>query len=199
MKKVIFVIFVALIIVSCGQTQEDKAIAKIKGYIEYNRSKNYFELIEFKLDSAFAPNDDPLLNYKVIKYLEVKSGIQDLELIIKQAKASMSYWDESNNSSFGKNEYIESQNEYNKANSKLNEAREEEQLMYNEISKILSESHHHYIGNLATFLYRYTNLKGDTIVAKEVCFMDSCFNRIEYVNKFEEYNQIQAVIKQIQE
>ena len=111
----------------------------------------------------------------------------------------MSFWDESNKSSFGKDEYLESQNEYNKANSELNEGREKEQLIYGEISRVLSDSQHFYIGTLATYLFRYTDAKGDTIVAKEVCFMDSGYYDIKYVSKFEEYNQIQAVIKQVQE
>ena len=66
MKRFIFIFSVALLFVSCGQSPEDKANALIKAELRKTLFKpDTYKPIETKLDSAFAPFDDPNL-YKIM-------------------------------------------------------------------------------------------------------------------------------------
>lgn len=60
MKKFFYLALVAIVVVACGQSQEQKAESLIKEELKKSLYKpETYKPIETKVDSAFAPYDDP--------------------------------------------------------------------------------------------------------------------------------------------
>ena len=140
MKRFIFIFSVALLFVSCGQSPEDKANALIKAELRKTLFKpDTYKPIETKLDSAFAPFDDPNL-YKIMGDLaKMAAELEGLDYQIKDAKSSMSLWSGPYMSAYGRNEYNEAKNDLNEAQSKYDKLKEKGQAKYQELADILAQ------------------------------------------------------------
>ena len=199
MKKFILVFSVALLFISCGQSPEEKANALIKTELRKSLFKpDTYNPIETKLDSAFAPYDDPTLYKKLEELYKLASEAEDLDLKMKHAKSSMSIWSGPYSSSFSRNQYNEAKKDFNEAKSKLDKLKEKGQNKYNEITEILVQKPK-FIGYLATHNYRADNNAGNTLIGNDVFFIDPEFKEVLFRCEIEEYNQYQEAIKQLQE
>lgn len=199
MKRFIFIFSVALLFVSCGQSPEDKANALIKAELRKTLFKpDTYKPIETKLDSAFAPFDDPNL-YKIMGDLaKMAAELEGLDYQIKDAKSSMSLWSGPYMSAYGRNEYNEAKNDLNEAQSKYDKLKEKGQAKYQELADILAQKPK-FIGYKASHNYRADNNEGNTLIGNDVFIMDPEFKEVLYRCDLEEYNQIQEAIKQLQE
>ena len=199
MKKFIFIFSVALLFVSCGQSPEDKANALIKAELRKSLFKpDTYKPIETKLDSAFAPFDDPNLYAKLEELYKMASEAEDLDLKMKHAKSSMSIWSGPYSSSFSRNQYSEAKEDYDKAKSQLDKIKEKGQNKFNEIKELIVQKPE-FIGFLATHNYRADNNAGNTLIGNDIFFIDSEFKEVLFRCEIEEYNQYQEAIKQLQE
>ena len=196
MKKIFFIFTVTLVFISFDLAHENVAINRIESYL-YSYYGKTNKIIELQLDSAFAPYDDPKL-YKIVeKHRAISSHIDDLVLIMKQAKSSMSLWSRHKNTKYGRKEFQEALNEYNMAERYLNNAKEECQKLSNEIKEMLETTK--YIGIKAAIVFSYTNREGVTTISNSVLLLDSNLKTLDYICNQEEFNQIKETITKIQE
>ena len=108
MKKIFYLALVAIVMVACGQSQEQKAEYLIKESLKKSLYKpETYKPVETKVDSAFAPYDDPTFFEELAELGEMNSEYEELESKAKHAKSSMAIWSGPYMSAYGRNEYQE--------------------------------------------------------------------------------------------
>lgn len=199
MKKILYLAFVAVVMVACGQSQGQKAEALIKESLKKSLYKpETYKPVETKVDSAFAPYDDPAFFEELTEFGKMNSEYQDLEDKAKHAKSSMSIWSGPYQTAFGRNEYQEAKAEYEEANAKIEKLKTKGRKQYEKVATML-QSEPKFIGYKAVHNYRADNNAGNTLIGNTIFFIDKNFEEITYSMEIEEYNQIQEAISQFKE
>lgn len=199
MKKIFYLALVAVIMVACGQSQEQKAEALIKESLKKSLYKpETYKPIETKVDSAFAPYDDPAFFEELAELGKMNNEYAELEEKAKHAKSSMSIWSGPYQSAFGRNEYQEAKEEYEEANAKIEKLKTKGRKQYEKVAKML-QGERKFIGYKAVHNYRADNNAGNTLIGNTIFFIDENFTEIRYSLEVEEYNQIQEAISQFKE
>ena len=185
--------------VACGQSQEQKAEALIKESLKKSLYKpETYKPVETKVDSAFAPYDDPAFFEELAELGKMNNEYAELEEKAKRAKSSMSIWSGPYQSAFGRNEYQEAKEEYEEANAKIEKLKTKGRKQYEKVAKML-QGERKFIGYKAVHNYRADNNAGNTLIGNSIFFIDKNFTEIRYSLEVEEYNQIQEVISQFKE
>ena len=199
MKKTIYFAIVAVIMVACGQSQEQKAEALIKESLKKSLYKpETYKPVETKVDSAFAPYDDPAFFEELTELGKMNSEFVELEEKAKHAKSSMAIWSGPYQTSYGRNEYQEAKEEYDEANAKMEKLKTKGRKQYEKVAKMLQESRK-FIGFKAVHNYRADNNAGNTLIGNTIFFIDKDFEEVTYSMDLEEYNHVQEVISQFKE
>lgn len=199
MKKIFYLALVAVIIVACGQSQEQKAEALIKESLKKSLYKpETYKPVETKVDSAFAPYDDPAFFEELAELGKMNNEYAELEEKAKRAKSSMSIWSGPYMTAYGRNEYQEAKEEYEEANAKIEKLKTKGRKQYEKVAKML-QGQKRFIGYKAVHNYRADNNAGNTLIGNTIFFIDENFNEIRYSLEVEEYNQIQEAISQLKE
>ncbi|MBP3777381.1 MAG: hypothetical protein J6I37_10390 [Prevotella sp.] len=199
MKKIFYLALIAVIMVACGQSQEQKAEALIKESLKKSLYKpETYKPVETKVDSAFAPYDDPAFFEELAELGKMNNEYAELEEKAKRAKSSMSIWSGPYQSAFGRNEYQEAKEEYEEANAKIEKLKTKGRKQYEKVAKML-QGERKFIGYKAVHNYRADNNAGNTLIGNSIFFIDKNFTEIRYSLEVEEYNQIQEVISQFKE
>jgi len=199
MKRVFYLALVAIVMVACGQSQEQKAEALIKESLKKSLYKpETYKPIETKVDSAFAPYDDPVFFEELAELGKMNSEYADLEEKAKRAKSSMSIWSGPYQSAFGRNEYQEAKEKYDDANAKIEKLKTKGRKQYEKVINLLQESRK-FIGYKAMHNYRADNNAGNTLIGNMIFFIDKNFEKVTYSMEVEEYNQVQEAIEQLLE
>ena len=199
MKKFFYLAVVAVIIVSCSQSQEQKAETLIKESLKKSLYKpETYNPIETTVDSAFAPYDDPEFFVELAKLGKINLDYEDMELKAKQAKSSMAMWSGPYMSAYGRNEYQEAKADYEEANAKLEELKSKGLKQCEMIANMLHKSKR-FIGYKAVHNYRADNNAGNTLIGNSIFFIDKNFEEITYSMDIEEYNQVQEAISSFKE
>lgn len=197
MKKLLYFVLLAVVFTACSKTQ--KAESLIKEDLKKSLYKpDTYKSVETKVDSAFAPYDNPKLLEELEVLIKMNSEYEKLESEIKYAKSSMSIWDDDYMSSYGINEYQEAKSNYNEANEKIEKLKEKWKKQYKKIESMLKE-HRQFVGFKASHNYRADNNAGQTLIGNALFFIDKDFNEIIYSIDVERYNQLQEAIKQIED
>ena len=199
MKKIFYLALVAIVMVACGQSQEQKAEALIKESLKKSLYKpETYKPVETKVDSAFAPYDDPAFFEELAELGKMNSEYADLEEKAKHAKSSMSIWSGPYQTSFGRNQYQESKEEYDEANAKIEKLNTKGRKQYEKVANML-QGNRKFIGYKAIHNYRADNNAGNTLIGNTIFFIDKNFEEVTYSMEVEEYNQVQEAIEQLQE
>lgn len=199
MKKTIYFAIVAVIMVACGQSQEQKAEALIKESLKKSLYKpETYKPVETKVDSAFAPYDDPEFFEELAELGKMTSEFVELEEKAKHAKSSMAIWSGPYQTSFGRNEYQEAKEEYDEANAKMEKLKTKGRKQYEKVANILQGSRK-FIGFKAVHNYRANNNAGNTLIGNTIFFIDKNFEEVTYSMEMEEYTQMQEAISQFKE
>ena len=199
MKKIFYLALVAVIMVACGQSQEQKAEVLIKESLKKSLYKpETYKPIETKVDSAFAPYDDPAFFEELAELGKMNNEYAELEEKAKHAKSSMSIWSGPYQSAFGRNEYQEAKEEYEEANAKIEKLKTKGRKQYEKVAKML-QGERKFIGYKAVHNYRADNNAGNTLIGNSIFFIDENFTEVRYSLEVEEYNQIQEAISQFKE
>lgn len=199
MKKLLLWVITSAVLVACGQSQEQKAEALIKESLKKSLYKpETYKPVETKVDSAFAPYDDPAFFEELGKLGEMNSEYEELEDKAKRAKSSMSIWSGPYQTTYGKNEYQEAKEEYEEANVKLEKLKTKGRKQYDKVTKML-QGEHKFIGYIAEHNYRADNNAGQTLIGNMIFIIDKDFKEIKFSMDVAEYNQIQDAIKQFME
>ena len=199
MKKCIYLLFLTVIAVACSQSQEKEAEALIKESLKKTLYKpETYKPVETKVDSAFAPYDDPAFFEELAKLVQMNSEYDDLKEKAKDAKSSMSLWSGSYMTAYAKNEYQEAKEEYDEANAKIEKLKTKGKKQYEKVANMLKESRK-FIGYKAIHNYRADNNAGNTLICNTIFFIDKDFEEITYSIDVEDYSQVQETIIQFKE
>jgi len=199
MRNLLYIFIFVLFFSSCGKSPEEKANELIKAELRKSLFKpDSYNPIETKLDSAFTPYDDPVLFEKMMELVDIGAEIEGLNHDMKQAKSSMSIWSGPYMDSFGRNEYNEAKEEYDKANSKKEKLTEKGKEKFEEVVNILKQKRN-FIGYLATHNYRADNNAGNTLIGNTVFIIDKDFKEVLFSCELEEYNEIQQTLEEIED
>ena len=109
-----------VILVSCGQSQEEKANKLIKSELNKVLFKpESYKPVETKVDSAFAPLDDPALFALLKEYKKIELEMDFLHDKSKHIQRSMAIYDGPYQSAYDKVRYNDSKEEYNQILGKI--------------------------------------------------------------------------------
>lgn len=198
MKKILFALFAITAIVAC-QSNEDKAAKLIKEELNKTLYKpETYKPIETKLDSAFAPYDDPAFFDALEEMGETMSKYEELEREVKHAKSSMAIWGGPYQTAFGRNEYNEAKEDYNEANEKMEKLKEKGKKQYDKVVSLLM-GERKFIGFRAVHNYRADNNMGNTLIGNSVFIIDKDFKEVLFRADVEDYNKMQDAIKDFKE
>lgn len=199
MKKIFYLALVAIVIVACKQSQEQKAEYLIKESLKKSLYKpETYKPVETKVDSAFAPYDDPAFFEELAELGEMNSEYEELESKAKHAKSSMAIWSGPYMSAYGRNEYQEAKSDYEEANAKLEKLKTKGRKQFKKIANMLQVSNK-FIGYKAVHNYRADNNAGNTLIGNTIFFIDKNFEEITYSMEVDEYNQVQEAISSFKE
>ena len=199
MKKIFYFALLAIVMVACGQSQEQKAEYLIKESLKKSLYKpETYKPVETKLDSAFAPYDDPAFFEELAELGKMNSEYEELESKAKHAKSSMAIWSGPYMSAYGRNEYQEAKSDYEEANAKLEKLKTKGRKQFEKIANMLQVSNK-FIGYKAVHNYRADNNAGNTLIGNTIFFIDKNFEEITYSMEVDEYNQVQEAISSFKE
>lgn len=199
MKKIFYLALVAIVMVACGQSQEQKAEYLIKESLKKSLYKpETYKPVETKVDSAFAPYDDPVFFEELAELGKMNSEYEELESKAKHAKSSMAIWSGPYMSAYGRNEYQEAKSDYEEANAKIEKLKTKGRKQFEKIANMLQVSNK-FIGYKAVHNYRADNNAGNTLIGNTIFFIDKNFEEIMYSMEVDEYNQVQEAISSFKE
>ena len=199
MKKFIYLSFLTLVLVACSQSQEQKAEALIKESLKKSLYKpETYKPVETKVDSAFAPYDDPAFFEELTELGKMNSEYEELEEKAKRAKSSMAIWSGPYQTAFGRNEYQEAKEDYDEANAQINKLKTKGKKQYEKVVSML-QSERKFIGYKALHNYRADNNAGNTLIGNTIFFINQNFTEVQYSMEAEEYEQVQNAISQFKE
>lgn len=213
MKKLILLFAICLLTAtSCNNSPESKAEALIKEEMPKNLIKpKSYDPIEIKVDSAFAPLDNPELFKQLEKSFEISKQIDDCkneiemtQMDISSAKSSMALYSGSY-SAFERNEYQEAKDEYDKNSSQLEYSMNSmkglaEQLkkQMETFNKLLNEDKK-FIGYRITHSYRAENNAGQININNDCFIVDKDFEEILYSMTSDDYKSFVNSIDMIKQ
>jgi len=199
MKKFFYLAFSTLVLVACSQSQEQKAEVLIKESLKKSLYKpETYKPVETKVDSAFAPYDDPAFFEELAELGKMNSEYEELEEKAKRAKSSMAIWSGPYQTAYGRNEYQEAKEEYDEANAKIDKLKTKGKKLYEKVISML-QGERKFIGFKALHNYRADNNAGNTLIGNTIFFIDENFTEVQYSMEAEEYNQVQDAINQFKE
>ena len=199
MKKFIYLLFLTLVRVACSQSQEQKAEALIKESLKMSLYKpETYKPVETKVDSAFAPYDDPAFFEELAELEKMNSEYEELDEKAKRAKSSMAIWSGPYQTAFGRNEYQEAKEDYDEANAQINKIKTKGKKQYEKVVSML-QSERKFIGYKALHNYRADNNAGNTLIGNTIFFINQNFTEVQYSMEAEEYEQVQNAISQFKE
>lgn len=199
MKNIFYLALVAIVMVACGQSQEQKAESLIKEILKKSLYKpETYKPVETKVDSAFSPYDDPAFFEELAEMGKMNSEYEELESKAKQAKSSMAIWSDPYMSAYSRNEYQEAKSDYEEANAKLEKLKTKGRKQFEKIANMLQKNNK-FIGYKAVHNYRADNNAGNTLIGNTIFFIDKNFEKIIYSMDVDEYNQVHEAISSFKE
>lgn len=199
MKNYFYLAFFTFALVACSQSQEQKAEALIKESLKKSLYKpDTYLPVETKVDSAFAPYDDPAFFEELAELGKMNSEYEVLEEKAKRAKSSMAIWIGPYQTAYGRNEYQEAKEEYDEANAQIDKLKTKGEKQYQKLLSML-QGERKFIGYKALHNYRADNNAGNTLIGNTIFFIDENFTEVQYSMEAEEYEKIQNAISQFKE
>lgn len=199
MKKLFYLVLVALLMVACTPSQKKKAEALIQESLKTSLYKpDTYKPVETKVDSAFAPYDDPEFFEEFAELIKINNEYQDLEEKAKDEKSSMSLWSGPYMTEYGRNNFQEAKANYEEVNAKMEKLWEKGKKQYEKVANMLQVSRK-FVGYKALHNFRADNNAGNTLIGNTLFFIDKDFEKITYSMEIEEYNQLQEAINQFEE
>ena len=200
MKKLLFIIgLFVTVLVSCNQSPEEKADALIKDAVKKVLYKpETYKPVETKVDSAFAPYDDPEFFQLLADYGNLYIAYQEVEMKAKNAKSSMAIHSGSYQSEYAKNEYQEAKEEYDEYSAQMENMQAKGEKLLQKIDE-MAKGERKFIGFKAFHNFRADNNAGQTLIGNTVFYIDKDFKEITYSLELEEYNEVMKHIKEFKE
>lgn len=196
MKKFLVLIAVLIGMASC-QTNEQKAEALVKDNLKKALYKpETYKPIETKLDSAFAPYDDPSFYEELFDLVKIEDELTKLDGELKQAVRSMIIYGSGYQTAYDKLEYQEAKEKYDKVTAQTEKTKERLKKQVVVVATSLQKKPT-FIGYKITHNYRAENNAGNSLIGNSVFFVDKDLERVTYSMETDEYNQTQKLLKQL--
>ena len=197
MKNLILFSLITLAMVACNPSPEKKVESLIKEEVKKNLIKpDSYDPIETKVDSAFAPYDDPDLYEEFVKLDEYASKCRGLETRLKEAKRDMAYYKDFYGGSYFKEKYKEAVQTYNDTEAAIEEEKENIQKQCGNIMEII-RGERTFIGYKAYHSYRAKNNNDNIVINSHMLFIDKEIKNITHVLGVEEYKEFRSAIEQL--
>ena len=193
----IIVSFVCLL-ASCSKSPEQKVKdlvgTEIKKHLYIPES---YDLADVKVDSAFAPYDNPEFIELTQELVKKGHEVEEAETDIKDAESSISIWADPY-SSFSRNSLNEARADLKKAQAKEEKSISEAKKLGEKMKKQMDKSPE-FIGYKASVSYRAKNNDGDILMSEVFVVFDKNIENITYMMDGKDYEQYQEVLKEIHE
>ena len=180
MKRVLIILSVILFF-SCSKSPEDKANVLIKEYIsKYLYIPDSYDPVETTIDSAFSPNDDPVIYDAIMDAYELAEELEKINQEIESAKSSMALWSDAY-SEYSRHNYNKAKQEYEEYSQMKEKLEEKYDLMEKnneELGEKLEKQGKKFIGFKAIHTYRAKNRKGDIVFGKHYFLFDEDMKNI---------------------
>ena len=171
MKRIVLLSF-CLLAVACTKSPQKKAEALIKESLLKNLVlPDTYEPVETKLDSAFAPYNDPAFVNKALELVRKGADYEQLEEKLNRAKSNMAIWSGPYMTAFGREQYRQAKEEVEATQGQLDALATHLQKIGAELSESLQEDPV-FIGYTAYHRYRANNNAGNTLIGEEYFLFD---------------------------
>ncbi len=199
MKRILLGITLITLFISCSKSPEDKVSVLIEEDIKkilYHPET--YNPAETQVDSAFTPFDDPTFYEKTMQLCRLAMSIDEYDRNMKDAKSSMSIWSGPYQTAYGRNNYQEAKEDYDKNTQNKKNAEKKAKKLVIEL-KNMQDQGRQFIGFKARHRYRADNNSGQTFFGEMKYLFDKDINKIiaSYDMDDDEYKAVQFIYKQI--
>ena len=188
------------ILASCSKSPEQKVKDlvgnEIKKHLYIPES---YDPADIKIDSAFAPYDDPKFIELTKDLLTKTQEVEDAETAVKRAKSSVSRWsDHPVPDSYSRNSLNEARSDQKEAQTKEEKAMSAARKLGDKMKEQMDKSPK-FIGFKASILYRAKNNYGNIVMESVFAVFDENIENITYMLDGNDYEQYQETLKEIHE
>lgn len=186
------------ILVSCSKSPEQKVKDlvgnEIKKHLYIPES---YDPADVKIDSAFAPYDDPKFIELTKELLTKAQEVEDAENAVKRAKSSVSLWSNPYDS-YSRNSLNEARSDLKEAQAKEEKAMSAARKLGDKMKEQMDKSPK-FIGFKASISYRAKNNDGNILMESVFAVFDENIENITYMLDGNDYKQYQETLKEIHE
>lgn len=194
MKRISIFGLLAVLLFTCCQTREEKADAQIKeALMPYLVKPDSYRPVETKLDSAFAPYDNPeLLNTLGVLYgkLEEKRGLMDR---LEEKESLMNAWSGGFVTEYSKRRYLGYKEEYDVLNGQYEKLNQKIQLQYAKVDSLVKVERQ-FIGFKATHNFRSDNNDGKTNIGNLFLVFDKDITEVRYIIDADQFGKLERAL-----
>ncbi len=194
MKRISIFGLLAVLLLTCCQTREEKADALIKeALMPYLVKPDSYRPVETKLDSAFAPYDNPeLLNTLGVLYGKLEER-WDLKDKMQEKIRLMNVWGSGYTSEWSKKQYLGYKEEYDVFNGQYEKLNQKIQLQYAKVDSLVKVERQ-FIGFKATHNYRSDNNDGKTNIGNLFLVFDKDITEVRYIIDADQIGKLERAL-----
>lgn len=187
------------LMVACNQSPEQKAEALIKEQLKKALYKpDTYKPIDTKVDSAFAPYDDPKTFAAIKELMTISNEAMSLEEEMQVNKKHMAIYSGPYQTALDKIEFAEAKEKFEDNSAKHEKLMKKVQEKMQDVVAIF-KSEREFIGFKAIHNFRADNNEGNTLIDNGIFYMDKDMNKIIYTMDEDEYKEMQYAIKKVKE
>ena len=203
MKKLVYILMMTLLVVACKSSEEkvDFLIGENIERAQPSIKKGSFELVETRIDSAYAPNDDSAVLMRMDEVADLQRKLDacnyDIELSRQRIKSRDRELASGALSPFHKAQFEDAEEDYNRSLKQRDELKEKIESKLQVIKELL-QAKREFVGYKALATYRYENSMGDH-VGNSYFIIDPHRRSVLYVTDKTTYERYQAVFKDLED
>lgn len=201
MKKIAFLSFVILTLVSCMRTPEDRANSIIQERVKKSLFfPDSYEAIETVVDSAFAPQDDPIFYDKALQLYNLFTVVEVCRSNADRAERVMNVWKAPHLNGLGQVNYNQAKDDFERYSKQVDfytsKIEKEKDYLQEQISKEPK-----FIGFKFTHKFRAKTNSGNVMIGEKVFITNEDMTQIlaGYDSDGEEYMLVQRIYQTLQD
>ncbi len=190
------------VITSCSKSPEQKAQDIMEAEIKKNLYlPDTYELANIKVDSAFAPYDEPEYIESLKEVLRIGNEINEVEEEKAEAERTLSIFSDSYSSSYSQHEVKEARKKIEEAEKKVDYLKKTAKKIGDKAANIVKRRGD-FIGFKAVLSYRAKNNGGQVVMGSSFAIFDKDITQLRYIcenDEHESYLQFLEQVKTMQE
>ena len=190
MKTIVNILLIVVVLSACNKSPEQKAEVLIKDSLKKTLYKpETYKPVDTKIDSAFAPYDDPKIYEIVNEFANLGNKCMSLEEEIKDEEREIAIYSGPYQSEYAKYNIKNAQESIENKKGELEKNLEKVKEILTQFNEINSKGKI-FIGYKVTHNYRADNNSGNTLIGNNVFFIDKDFKEVTYSMDLDEYNEM---------